>query len=255
MPSLSFLLLTFATVPAWAQDVDTPRTLPAEDCFPVEEIKKSLSKFDSLKASKRDTVAAELSLEIALEEGEAMPERYELRDGERVLTVLFDDRNRSVELTDQLRDVSDAAVMCNVDPAREGRLVSERGYGLAFGMGVRFIETPGFHTLEDIEKGLKDGRSHYKKIVGAMGFMVPKFDYIAVAGHDEDKPPRVIAMLAGSDIGEPAFELFNGGRMVEIDTLEEMGADGIRIDADYYRMNPSPSIETVKRFMGGDEEG
>lgn len=221
-----------------------------EFCFPADDIIKTLEKFDSLNLEKRDTVGADLRVSIELEDGEVMPEQVELRDGDKTAPVVFDEENRSIGLASQARIASRDSKLCFVDPPRAARTHADRGYAIDFGMGVRFLSAPGQHTLDEIKDGLKDGRSHYKKMVGAMGFMVPKFDHIAIA-NDEETPPTVWATADGIDIGEPAFELYDGARMISLDTLEEMGAHGIRVDG-VYRMTPSPDAKTVAKFAGGD---
>jgi len=240
-----------APLPAFADDKPEPQLLGPEYCFPTEDIRESLAAFDGLKPEKRDIVGPDMAMTIELEDGEIMPERVELRDGDTVRPLLFDAYNRSIRLPSLVQSGSNEAKICVIDPAREGRFFESVGYNLNFGMGVRFKTTPGTHSLEQIEKGLKDGRSHYKKMAGAMGFMVPKFTHIAVAGRDKANPPVVFATLKGQDLGEPDFELYDGARMIDIDTLEEMGADGVRIAGDYYRMSPSPDAKTVAKFSGG----
>ncbi len=228
-----------------------PKTIPAESCFPIEGIRKTLVKMESLKESRRDTVQATMGLSFELEPGEAMPERLEFRDAGRVLPVVLNADNESVGLKEQMLEVSEAAELCNVDPAREGRLRGDRGYTQSFSLAVRFIDTPGTHTLEELEDGTKDGRAHYKKMAGAMGFMVPKFDHVAVAGNDDDAPPRLFATRNGQDVGELTGQLMNNGRLVPLDAIEEMDADGLRVDAPdgYYRLSPSPDAKTVEKFM------
>jgi hypothetical protein len=247
--SLAALLLGAATT-AYAEDI--PELAGEEFCLPAGEIKDTIDKFDSLKPEKRDTVGPDLTLKFELEENEIMPERIELRDVDAVVPVRFDDKHRSIGFIDQLRSVSKAASLCIVDPARANRAQDDRGFVVDINMGVRFKETPGTHPLSQIEDGMKDGRSHYKKMVGAMGFMVPKFDYLAVAGDDDTAPPRLWATAQGVDLGEPEFELYDGARMVSVDALEDMGADGVRIEDGYYRMSPSPDAKTVAKFAGGE---
>lgn len=254
-PLLCLLVLssTLMASPAFADteaEATEPEYMDAEYCFPTQGIVEALSKFDGLKESRRDTVGPELEVQFELDEGEIMPERVELRHEQSVTPVAIDEHFRSVGLDEQLLAAPAGTEFCVFDPAREGRLRAESGYNVDIGMGVRFKDTSGWHSLASIEDGLKDGRSHYKKMVGMMGFMVPKFDYIAVAGHDDDNPPTVFATRDGQDIGEPDFELFDGARMIALDTLEDMGADGVRIAADYYRMSPSPDAETVAKFSG-----
>lgn len=238
------------SIPATAYADDEGEVLVADYCRPAGGVSETLAKFDSLKASKRDTVGPDLTLRLTLDADEAMPERIELRDGETVLPIIFDADKASVGFTDQIRQVSEAASLCIVDPNRAGRARADRGFGVNMNMGVRFKETPGTHSLTQIEDGMKDGRSHYKKMAGAMGFLVPKFDYIAVAGDDDAVPPQVWATANGVDLGEPDYELYDGARMIALKTLEAMGADGVRIEPAQYRMSPSPDAKTVAKFAG-----
>ena len=115
-------LLMVGAPAAFAEEADTPKPLGPEYCFPVEGLVEVLRKFDGLKESRRDTVGPEMSLAIQLEDGEVMPERVELRDGEQARPVPFDGDQRTVGLTDMLRQSSDDGEFCIVDPAREGRL-------------------------------------------------------------------------------------------------------------------------------------
>jgi hypothetical protein len=246
----SILLTTvFIAGPSWADDgsPDDP-VMDEEFCFPITGVKGALDKFDGLKPHRVDTVGVNLTLSLDLAEGEALPERIELRDGDTIVPIPLDPQTHGASLTHIARSASNEASLCAVDPARAGRLMSERGYGVSMGMGVRFHETPGHHSLDQIEDGLKDGRAHYRKMVGAMGFMVPKFDHIAVAGQDPENPPRVWATKDGQDLAEPAFIIFNNARMIAMDTLNELEADSIRIEGDY-RLSPSPDQKAVERFM------
>lgn len=244
-------LIIMAACPAFADDALQP--MGEEYCLPAGGIGETVEKFDSLKPAKRDTVGPDLTLAFELDEGEAMPERVELRDEGLALPLVFDDKNKSVGFIDQLRQVSKEASLCIIDPARADRTRADRGFQVDINMGVRFKDTPGAHSMAQLKDGMKDGRSHYKKMVGAMGFMVPKFDYIAVAGDDKIAPPRVWATAGGVDLGEPSFETYDGARMIAMDALEDMGADGVRIEDGDYRISPSPDAETVAKFAGDDD--
>ncbi len=254
---LALLLASFSSA-AVAQEAEQtaedPPRMEAEFCFFSQGLKDELAKFDGLKASKRDTVGMVINLVFILQDGELPPDRVELRDGDQVDVLTLEtwgERSMTRNLTPDIERASPEGRLCVVDPAREGRLQSELGYRFQSAANIRYLKTPGTHDLETLEDGLKDGRSHWKKMVGAMGFLVPKFDHIAVAGEDRDAPPIVTALKDGKPIGTPEGEFFDGARMVDIDVLEDLGADAIRVEASAYRMTPSPDAKTVKRFMGG----
>lgn len=247
---IGVLSIGVLATPVYANDDAPPEVMAAETCMPVKGLRETLVKMASLKDSRRDTVRGDMSIAFEMKDGEVMPERQELRDGGVVTELEFDAYHRSIGLTPLLLEASDGAEICNVDPAREGRRRDARGYTVSFGMGVRYIETPGIHSIDLIQDGLKDGRAHWKKMAGAMGFMVPKFDHIAVATDADGPPPRVVAIRDGVAVSALEGEIYDGARMIDLDDLKALGADSVRIDADNYRLSPSPSAKIVARFSG-----
>ena len=265
--TLTALTVLALATPALAQDADAPeapRLMEAEYCFGVAGFIKQLRKFDELDADRRDTVGPVLQMRFLLHEGEAGTMRAELRQDDTVVPIALSQSGDSVEsgnLVDILRERGsevegggEGLQMCVVDPAREGRAWNEPGYDLRSGFGIRFIETPGTHTMESLKKGGKDGRKHWKKMAGAMALLVPKFDHIAVATDDPDNPPVVTALKNGVSVGTPEGELYDGARMIDLDDLEDLGADSIRVEATDYRLTPSPDAKTVRRFSGGGDD-
>lgn len=242
------LTLLAMALPAYAQDADAP-PLGEETCMPTQGMKEAMAKFDGLKPERIDTVRAALKLTVNTDDENIVPERIEIRDVGEPQPLTLDPVMRTADLTPILPSLSDEAQLCIVHPDLGDDVSPEdANYGISIGMGVRFLETPGTHTLAELEEGMKDGRAHYRKMAGAMGFMVPKFGHVAVAGADPENPPRLWATKAGEDLGEPKSEFINGGRLVSLDDVEDMGADGVRIEGDY-RLSPSPDAKTVERFM------
>ena len=253
--SVAVALLAFIIGgPASAQsgdDAEETTILGPEYCFPTKAITEQITKLDTLKASKRDTVALVLHVGIDVNDGEALPERLELRRDGVVIPLPLDENARTRDLVPDLRTEAPDAMFCIVDPAREGRKVQSAGYDMDFSMRVGFIETPGTHDLKTLEDGLKDGRSHYKKMVGTFGFLVPKFTHVAIST-DADVFPPVYVTRNGEIVGEPVYEISRDARLYDIDQIEDMDGDGLRIDGPY-RISPSPDAKTVARFLGGDK--
>ena len=258
------LFLALLCTPALANDVDAPKRMETEYCFGTRGYLKQLAKFDELKPDRRDTVGPVLEMVFTMEEGEAATQRAELRQGEQVVPIPLTqtgDEVRSGNLAALLRerraeieDGGEGLRLCVVDPAREGRPWNDPGYSLQPGFGVRFHDSSGTHSLAQLEDGAKDGRRHWKKMAGAMGFLVPKFDHVAVANADRDNPPAVTALRGGVAVGAVEGEYYDGARMVSLDALEALGADAIRVEADTYRLTPSPDAKTVARFAGGEDD-
>lgn len=251
--AISLMALPAIATPAQAQEGPAPADITPEDefCFPAKDITKQINKMEDLKDSKRDTVRVFFEANIGVPEGQPYPERLEVRDADQITPIKVDlVSGRTLNMQDTLRTASEDAQMCIIDPYREQRGEEKMSFGVS--MRVGFIETPGTHSLAQIEDGLKDGRSHYKKMAGAMGFMVPKFGHIALASDDKDNPPRAFITRAGADIGEPEFEIYDGARLIDVDQIEAMGGDGLRVDGPY-RMSPSPDAKTIAKFSGGGD--
>ena len=247
--------LLLLAAPAAADDgaAGSPRLMPAEWCMGAPRFQEALAKFDRLDADTRDRVGPVLDFVLTLEPGEAPPQVFEFRDAERTVRLRqfrSGDVVRSENIVPFARAAGPDAKACVVDPAREGRPVESRGYSNTVGFGVRFLDTPGTHTLAELEDGLKDGRAHWKKMVGMMGFAMPKFDWIAVADDATNEAPRVLALKDGAVLAEMEGEFLDGARMVAMDELEALGADAVLVEAEDYRLTPSPSPKTVRRFMG-----
>lgn len=252
--AISMMSLSAIAAPALAQEDPAPAALTpgGESCFPAKDITKQINKMENLKASKRDTVRVFFEATLDVPEGQPYPERLEVRDADQITPIKLDlVSGRTLNMQDTLRTASEDAQMCIIDPYREQRGEEKMSFGVS--MRVGFIETPGSHSLAQIEDGLKDGRSHYKKMAGPMGFMVPKFGHIALASDDEDNPPRAFVTRAGADIGEPEFEIYDGARLIDVDQIEAMGGDGLRVDGPY-RMSPSPDAKTIAKFSGSDKD-
>ena len=244
----SLCLLTIAA-PVFAQEADSSSPeIGNETCIPAQGMKDAFVKFDGLKPERIDTVRAGLNLTVQTNNDFFLPERIEFRDGAEPIPVPLNVKTRTAELTPFLPTVSDEARLCIVHRDLSDEPVAFANYGMSLGLSVRFIETPGTHSLAEIEDGLKDGRAHFKKMAGVGGFMVPKFDHVAVSNHDPENPPRLWATKDGADIGEPESILVNGGRLISVEEVKDMGADGIRVEGDY-RLSPSPDAKTVEKFM------
>lgn len=251
--AFSLTLLTSLSLGAFASNALASEAEAAptneESCLPTKGMKDAMAKFDGLDADQLDTVRAGMSLSIETKESILLPKKIEFRDGDEIVPLTLDPDTKTIALTSYLPSLSDESRLCIVHPTLDGEEIMWAKYGVGLEMSVRFQETPGTHTLSEIEDGLKDGRAHYKKMAGAMGFMVPKFDHVAVGGNDPENPPKLWATKNGEDIAEPEGELMNGGRLVSVKDLEKMGADGIRIEGDY-RLSPSPDAKTVEKFSG-----
>jgi len=114
---------------------------------------------------------------------------------------------------------------------------------------VHFLTNSGYHDLATLEDGLKDGKSHYKKMVpAAMRMLVPSLKYVMIEYDVEDTPPQFTAVKGQEPIEGLEHETFCELAMIKVIDLEKLGADGLKIMGGAYNLTPVPGVKTLKRF-------
>ena len=245
------------STPALADDAktDAPKLRELVNCFPAKNITEMVAKFQSLDADKRDTVDMLFEASFKVKDGGEFPARIFTRDagGEKNFTLNPDG---TIPDFDNIGEVSETAELCSEDPTREG---TPHGEGLNFGISsdVHFLSNNGYHDLATLKDGLKDGKSHYKKMVpAAMRLLVPTLKYVMIEYEAEDTPPQFTAMKGETPVDGLKHETFCELAMIKVKDLEKLGADGLKVMGGSYSLTPVPGVKTLKRFTecSKDEE-
>ena len=226
-------------------------------CKPAKDLIKVITKMNSLKPEQTDTVSASPNMKILPEEGRALPERLFIRlaSNETELPIAPDGRVGGLQSLSGLDKKSD---FCVKDKSLIGMPDGEKSMGLSLDFDVSYKNKSGTHEIAEIRDGLGDGRAHIKKLVPApVRMMIPKFDHVLIEYIDEtgetiDKEPQISAVQGDVKVDGLIIERLENMHFVNIDQLEELGADRLQIDGGPYKMDPSPSLEKVKKFSGDD---
>lgn len=243
------------SAPAYAQDKkeETPALRERINCFSAKGIIEFVSKFQNIDANKRDTVDMLFNAKFKAKDGGVLPERIFVRDnGKEDNFTLEPDGN--VPDFKNIGLVSESADLCSEDPSREG---TPRGEGLSFSIenDVHFLENSGYHSLATLKEGLKDGKSHYKKMApAAMRMLVPKLTYVMIEYDIEDVMPQFTAMKGQAPIEGLEHVTFCDNAMIKIKDIEALGADGLKIMGGTYNLTPVPGPKTLARFAGCAED-
>ena len=241
------LMLTAPTY-AQAQDADVQK------CFPAKGLIKHYRKFDKLDADKKDAVSIkpEAKFEI-LKEGHDYPQRFFVKDGD-VETDLTIEPDGRISDFGKLLSASKDAEMCFFDPKRAEIEDKEDGISFSISMDITFNQESGYHSLAELKDGLKDGKSHYKKMMGAMSFMVPKLTHVILSYDNEDMPVQITAVKDGEAVAGLSSEPFSGAHVIDVAAIEALGADGLQISGGDYTLEPGASIEKMKKLGFGDSD-
>ena len=237
---------------AFAKDADS-KIRQDENCFDAGWVSSKLRKLSTLKANKTDTVGVTPSAQYILDDNtQHYPERVFMKDqGEQTeFPITPDGRLIGFE---KISGASDEVEFCHYDPKRAGLPFNADGIKLNINTEIQFHNQSGAHSLDEIKDGLKDGRSHYKKIAGALSIVVPKMSHIMIEYEDETLALDFIAMKSGTPLTDTVPVIFCGSPMIKVKDLEDIGADGIIISGGDYTLLPVPGLAAMKRFQGCDD--
>jgi len=212
---------------------------------------EALDKFADIDADRRDVVDILPRPRFADAGDVPQPDRvfFKLGEEERDLVVTSDGEVEGVFET--ARAMGEDAEMCVTDTHFAGTPKSEPGRNFYVGMIPEFKAAPGRHTLAELEEGGKDGKKFFKKLApGPLSMFVPSLDHIMVSHpfDDVDALPRVYALRGTEELGQVTLEPLDTTQLLSLETLEEMGADAIRVEG-AYRLFPMPDAKTIRRFM------
>lgn len=251
--SLALSCLALAPV-SGAQDGEDPVELREETrCFAASNITGFVKRFDDLDASKRDSVDASIRPAIIINDEGDYPDRLYVQHGEQQDDVAIEGEGRMPTLIPLLKTAHEESEICLEDKARAGTPVSEPGASFNMSFSIRHINTSGTYAMAELEDGLKDGKSFYKKMVGgAMALLVPKMTHVVVAYEDDEANPQIDAYKGEERLGEFNIELFDGGHVIRLKDLKKLGATHLKVSGGEHFVSPAPSIKTMKRFgLGG----
>lgn len=242
------------SAPAFAEDKeDAPALRERINCFPAKNITKMVEKFQKIDADKRDTVDMVFAAKFTAKDGGVLPERIFIREaGTEDNFTLGEDG--SVPDFAKIGSVSEAAELCSEDPSREG---TPRGEGLSFSINsdVHFLENTGYHDVTTIKDGLKDGKTHYKKMVPApMRMLVPKLSYVMIEYEVEKTEPQFTAMKGQTPVDGLEHIVFCDSAMIKIKDIEALGADGLKVMGGTYKLTPVPGPKTLAKFTSCAED-
>ncbi|MEP3889506.1 MAG: hypothetical protein ABJN69_03505 [Hellea sp.] len=242
------------SAPAFADDkAEAPALRERINCFPAKNITKMVKKFQKIDADKRDTVDMIFDAKFKANDGGVLPERIFMREAgaEENFTLNADG---GVPDFGRIGSVSEDAKLCSEDPSREG---TPRGEGLNFSINsnVYFLESTGYHDMATIKDGLKDGKTHYKKMVpGPMRMLVPKLTYVMIEYDEEKTTPQFTAMKGQAPIDGLDHVIFCNSAMINIKDMEALGADGLKVMGGAYNLTPVPGPKTLAKFTGCEGE-
>ena len=238
------------SAPVLAQDKEesSPPLREQVNCFPAKGITEFVSKFQNIDADKRDTVDMLFAAKFKVNDGGAFPSRIFIRD-EDVETDFTIDSEGNVPDFMNIGSASEKAQLCSEDPSRVGTPRGGDDMNFSIENDVHFLVNSGYHDLATLQDGIKDGKTHYKKMVpAAMRMLVPSLKYVMIEYEAKDTSPQFTAMKGQEPVEGLEHETFCELVMIKVKDLEKLGADGLKIMGGAYNLTPVPGRKTLERF-------
>ena len=229
-------------------------------CMPAKDIVKIVRKFDRIKPEKKDSVMAVPTMQLSAEEGGELPERVYFRTGTAEVDFHMDKDGNVTDFA-RIGSMSKKGEMCMYGKQFINVKEDDTDIDVSIDFDVIYKNMSGLHSLAELRDGLKDGKSHIKKMVpGPFKLLIPKFTHLAIEHKVESKtqkPLQIAATKAGQEVPGLKVEPFEGAFIVRVEDLAEIGADGLKVSGGAYKITPIPSIEKMKEMSEaeGEDEG
>lgn len=255
--ALSALVLIWGLSSSSAFASDSADLAAGIKCKSAKDLVKVISKMSSMKPEQTDTVAAFPKMKIIPVDGRALPQRLFIRTAvnEQSLPIALDGQISGLDVLSGLDTNSD---LCVEDKTLIGVTEGEKSIGLNLDFDVSYKNNSGSHRIEELRDGLDDGRAHIKKLVPApVRMLIPKFDHVLIeyldeSGESMDREPQITALVGDVEVSGLTVERLENMHFINIDQLEEIGADRLRIAGGNYKMDPSPSLEKIRKLTQDD---
>jgi len=236
------------SAPAFAEDKDNDELRELVSCFPAKGITKFVSKFQKIETDKRDTVDMLIAAKFKVNDDGAMPSRVFTRDQGQEADFTIDAEGNVPDFLN-IGTASEAVELCIEDPTRVGTPKGGNSMNFSIDNDVHFLTNSGYHDLATLKDGLKDGKTHYKKMVpGPMRMLVPTLKYVMIEYDIEDTPPQFSAMKGETPIEGLEHVTFCELAMIKVKDLEALGADGLKVMGGSYKLTPVPGVKTLAKF-------
>lgn len=242
---LPVMIITAFVPTAWAADA------PTEKCFPARTAKKTIAKLEGLKPASQDTLEAALTAQfVGRSHTDPQPKLWTRIVGvDEPFTITPDGVVDAFHT--RLQALSPDDEICGEVITKDGETSR---IGLNIGVDVNFKNTSGPFSLAELQDGVRDGRSFYKKLYpGPMSLMVPKMTHVLVETVLPDFDTLDVTFTReGEPVAPPTIETFGGAYVIALEAIEASGADQMAIMGGPFRLSPSPSIKKLKSLGFGD---
>ena len=224
-------------------------------CFPAKDVPKIVDNLKEVSKARRDVVDVDIKPKFIIKDGGVWPERFFLRTDTSEIDMLVEKPSGyTPTFIDKVYANKDSDI-CVADKTRAARPEYDEGLYFEMGLSPLFHNNTGRHDMAELEEGTKDGKRFYKKMIpAAVRLFMPDTDYLAIKYDDMRLTgAEIFALVKGQEVPVSA-ELYKEMHVISFEALEDMDATALIVRGGAYRLQPTVSVKTMKRFGWGQEE-
>ena len=224
-------------------------------CFPAKDVPKIVDNLKRVDEDRRDIVDVNINPKFIIKDGGVWPERFFLRNETSEIDIPVEKPSGLTPTFIEHVYAHKDSDVCVADKTRAARPEYDEGLYFEMGLSPLFHNSSGRHDMAELKEGTKDGKQFYKKMIPRVARMfMPDTDYLAVRYDDMRLTnAQIFAVVDGREVPIVA-ELYKEMHVVSFAALEEMDASRLIIKGGAYRLQPTVSVATMKRFGWGQEE-
>lgn len=227
-----------------------------EKCFPIKSINKLIRKTQTIKASKQDTLELIMQAQFTGKTDAGVFPKFYSKSGPNPDTVIKPFRispdGKVLNFHNHLMTLNENAELCGEVTTPQGE---KPRVGFNLGSDIIFKNRTGPYTLAELQDGVADGKSWYKRMFpGPLSVMVPKMTHLMVQyGAPNMTAEGISFSKSGVSIEPPVIESFGGTFVIALDAIEALGADSMSVEGGAFILSPVPSVEKMKS-LGFDSD-
>lgn len=235
-------VIGLTSINAAAEDISSPAA--AEKCFSAKGLVKFYDKMSELKPARTDTLEAVMTAAFEREDdSQALPNFWARSEGvDTPFNVAAD--GRVTDFHQKLQGLPITAELCGQVLTKEGETSK---IGMNIDNDVLFKNRTGPYSLAELQDGVADGKSFYKKMFGGpIALLVPKMTHLSLEYLYKDTPLNVSFTQAGQAVSRPPVEQFGKTFVIALEDIEASGADTMTVGGGAFKLMPSPSVKKMK---------
>ena len=237
---------------AFSDDVELRQKI---ECAPGENFAKIADALTDLEEEALDTINTNPSFTLKPVDDGPLPQRI----FHRASTGKTSDLNYSEDgaVTDfiALFENGKDDEFCVEDKHRAGRVKEDDAYRFDMRFNMNFHNTSGVYKMDELEDGLKDGKTALKKIVGgAKALFVPKLTHIYIDYADDSVAPDFQGCLDDGQCKALSFQQLENNYLISMEDLRDMDATELRVLGGEHIISPSMNLDKMAKAMGAEAE-